>query len=276
MAKPTFDLDEIKASNFATGNMQHLSKAHNIMLGYPPDEHEDADVIRGKLREVSKQPPAPDPLLAALDEPLPKNVTPISRSSEADLRKMPNLGPNGEWGGLWMGLVWTKRNADDLEEAIVARWETRIQYLLPNEKTYMPWPLYKAFIDAVDRKIVKEWSHDNRKELPSHMRGMLVCEESTVVTPKYILTDLGAKPGTENLPRDYFDHFQRVAAKTQMFKGVSRTLLLRVHAILFGEAPITSLVGVSDTDLRVKIAVSLGPIYEHMMDEELHGTAAIA
>lgn len=279
MAKPTFDLDALKASNFVTTNRGDLAKAHNILMGYPPDEHEDADVIRGKLREITKAVPAPDPLLSGLDAPVPPvpaNVTPINKNAEADLRKMPNLGPNGAWGGLQMGLVWTKRNADDMEEVIIARWETRTEYLLPGEKKYMPYPLYRAFIDAVDRKIVKEWSHDNRKELPSHMRGMLICEESTVITPKYILTELGALAGTEDLPRDYLDHFQRVAKRTQMFRGVSRTLLLKINAILFGEAPITQLVGVTDTDLRVKIASSLGPDYEHLMDEELHGSAATA
>ncbi len=271
MAK-AFDIDALKANGFATDNRKDLEKAHHILLGYEPEEFESNDVIRGKLREIAKvleQPKEPEKAPES-------NVTPLARANELDLRKMPNLTATGAWGGLFMGLRWRKRDTKDTQDVITARWETREQDLLPDTDTWMPYPLYRAFIDAVDVGYETDYSHDFDKRLPADMRGRLIATTKNTSEAKYILTDLGPKPGTEHLPRDYFHFFQTVATKTQMFNGVSRTMLMRVYNILFGDTPITRLVGVSDRDLRVKIAVSLGPDYEHMMDEELYGNAAVS
>jgi hypothetical protein len=54
---------------------------------------------------------------------------------------------------------------------------------------------------------------------------------------------------------------------------VARAMLLKVNTTLFGTTPISELAHVSDQDIRLKIAVSLGPEFEQMMADELYGTA---
>lgn len=269
MARPKFDLDALKANGFATDDRAYLEKAHTILLGYGPEEVEDNQVVRERLRLLVKQTQVHAPA------PTPTVVTQLHKDTpEApiDLKVMPNLTANGNWGGKWRRVTWLQDPKDPVQ-VITVRWETLQQDLVPNVPIDMPWPLYQSLIGAEDRQLERRYSHDTT---PGPKEGRLILTEKTVITKKYLITDHGDVPGTEDKATSYYDYFQRVARKTNMFHNVTRSLLLKVHNILFGPTPITELTGVSDQDLRVKIAVSLGPEFEALMVSELYGSAVSA
>ena len=269
MARPKFDLEALKASGFATDDRGYLEKAHTIMLGYGPEEAEDNDVVRARLKSLSRQ------TAVQSTNATPTVVTQLHKDTpEApiDLKVMPNLTANGRWGGRWRRVTWLQ-DAKDPVQVITVRWETLQQDLVPNTPIDMPWPLYQSLIGAEDRELTRRYTHSQE---PGPKEGTLILEETTKITKKYHITDHGDVPGTEDLPESYLQYFQKVARKTNMFHNVTRSLLLKVHNVLFGTTPITELTGVSDQDLRVKIAVSLGPEYEQMMVSELYGSAVSA
>ena len=267
MARDKFDYEAIKAAGFKTSDRGYLSKCQDILLGYPAEDIDTVDVIRNRLREAVGN--APRETVAE-----PSNVTPITaaKSKPVSLLRLPNLSGNGKWEGRMRRIKYIPRNRDDGEQVVVCRWEEMKQDVIADQEQDLPWPIFMNFCDAVDIKFWKEHDLDPGKKDP-RMKGRLVTIEHEEVTKKYTFVDMGDVPGTEDLPESYFDYFQRVAKQTNMLRDVTRALILKVHAILFGVKPMTAFVGVTDQDLRVQIAVSLGPDYENMMQEELYGVA---
>lgn len=264
MAQEKFDLDALKGNGFATKNRKFLEKAHTILLGYDAEAAESDDVIRNRLKEVVGPNTSSTPIIAQLH----KDTT----SQPIDLRVMPNLSGNGKWDGRMRRVTYVKSDPNSSEDVITPRWEEVKQDLQNGVPTDLIWPLYENLISAVDIALEKDFEF----EKSGKNKGRLMVTETTKRTPKYTYIDHGDVPGTEDKPEDYLRYFWRVAKKTHMFKGVSRALILRVHTILFGPEPITKFVGVTDQDLRLKIAVNLGPEYEQLMQEELYGDALSA
>ena len=261
MGREKFDLDAMKANGFATTDRRYLEKAHNILLGYDAESNEPDDLIRQRLRDTVGANVTPTPVVT----PLHKDTV----EEPIDLRVMPNLTGNGKWDGRMRRVTYIKSDPNSQEDVITCRWEEVKQDLINGKPTDLLWPLWENLKNSVDITLEKEFDF----EKSGKNKGRLMVSEKTTMKPKYTYVDHGDVPGTEGKPEDYLRYFWRVARKTNMFKGVSRALILRVHTILFGPQPITSFVGVTDQDLRLKIAVSLGPEFEKMMHEELYGDA---
>lgn len=268
MARDKFDFEAIKANHFKTNDRGYLAKCQTIMLGYEPEDIDTVAVIRTRLQ---------DALGAVPRETVPEvasNITQISaaKSKPLSLTRMPNLSGNGKWEGRMRRIKYIPRSSDAGEQVVVCRWEEMKQDVIAEQEQDLPWPLYMNFCQAVDIQYWKEHLLDEGREDPK-MKGRLITIEHEKQTPKYKFMDYGDVPGTADLPESYFDYFQKLAEQTGVFKGITRTLILKVHGILFGIKPMTAFIGVTDEDLRMQIAVSLGPKYEEIMQAELYGEA---
>lgn len=316
MSREKFDLDALKAANFKTNDRRHLAKAHNIMLGYDPEDDEPLETIRLRIVDVvkldgmqkaeqakaaalgvsvaeMKESDEIDPVstngavtdriaqlraeLAVLEgRTIPKasgNVTPITQGSKPlALAKLPNLTGNGRWDGRMRRVTYIKSDPNSSEDVVTPRWEMVKQDCITGQPTDLIWPLYQNLIAAVDLKLEKDFEY----EKTGKWKGRLIVNERTISTPKFTIIDHGDVPGTEDKPCDYDEYFKMVARETCVFSGVTRALLMKVHAIMFGVVPITEMSVVSDQDLRLKIAVRMGPEFEDMMSAELFGSAASA
>jgi hypothetical protein len=381
MSREKFDLETLKAVQFKTKDRRHLAKAHNIMLGYDPEESETLEEIRLRILDVVKldtlqkaDQAKADALgvsveqmkyndahgeddmqvrstTGAVESVLPrvqsrphaavaKNASTlnaaaieneramlckrISETGQADqatlqrlreleqseaslglqqaaasgvavplvssgassnvrdisfrgsqplaLTKLPNLTGNGRWDGRMRRITYIKSDPNSSEDVVTPRWEMVKQDCVTGKQIDLIWPLYQNLLAAVDLKLEKDFEY----EKTGKWKGRLIVNERTIATQKYTILDHGDVPGTEDKPSDYNEYFQMVARETCVFRNVTRALIMKVHAILFGVVPITELQGVSDQDLRLKIAVRMGPEFEDMMSAELFGTAASA
>lgn len=269
MSRDKFDLETLKATKFASNDKRHLAKAHTVLLGYEPDDNETIQAIRDRCLEVTGSRPA-DPEGEPLEKPQ-TNVVSI-KSQLPSLRKLPNLygNGNGKWEGRQRRVTYQARSPTDGEQVITARWEELKQDLISGVPTDMPWPLYMNAFNAVD--IHFEKVHDLEKS--GKYKGRLITTEVETTTKKYLIQDLGDVPGTEDLPESFYDYFCKIAKQTNMFAKVARPLLLKVHGILYETRSMKEFLGVTDQDIRVEIAVRLGPEYEEMMQAELYGEVA--
>ena len=264
-----FDLGELKARNFETTSRTFLAKAHQIMLGYPPDDSDDLDVLKGKLREVA------GPIGKAKVEEIKKEIEESNIVSmntlQMSLRRMPNLGSSGKWEGKWRRLEYIKTDPKGNEDVITIRWEELKIDLIHKQVQDVPYPLYEQLLAAKEYTLIRKYGHF--KDTGTSKDGRLYVEESIKEENKYNFIDHGDVPGTEDKYRDFLYYFRDVASQTKVFEGVSRTLLTKIYNICYGTTPMTALIGISDQDLRIKIASFLGPDYEQMMTEELYGSA---
>lgn len=270
MAREKFDLDAIKAGNFKINDRGHLAKAQNILLGYEPYDIDTIAVIRTRLQDaVGNVPRATE----EATETTVSNVTAIgsAKTQPVSLRRLPNLygNGNGKWEGRMRRVKFIPRDRKEGEQVITARWEELKQDVIADQITDMPWPLYMNFSQAEDR----EYEKVHTLEPSGKYKGRLITTEIERSTPKYNYIDLGDVPGTEDLPESFYDYFCKLAKQTRMFLNIARPLLLKVHGILYEVRPMTAFLGVTDQDIRVEIAVRLGPDYEEMMQAELYGEA---
>lgn len=263
-----FDLGELRARNFESNSRNFLVRAHNIMLGYEPEPHETNEVIQARLREASG--PIGQAKVEAIKQEIEEKKVIALDTPQNALRRMPNLGCSGKWEGKMRRVCYQKRDPNDAEDAITVAWEEMKIDLVHNRPVDIPYPLYESLKAAKTYKLNRRWEHEKE---PGPKEGMLYCIEKVEENPRYRFDDLGDTPGTENKFESYLHLFRDIANKTQIFKGITRTLLVKIYNICFGTTPMTALIGVSDQDLRIKIAAFLGPDYEAMMSEELYGSA---
>lgn len=274
MSREKFDLETLKATNFATNDKRHLAKAHLVLLGYEPDENETIDDIRFRCQEVTNVPRASttEPVESAQEsQKVVTNVVEGKFQQPPSLRKLPNLfgNGNGKWEGRMRRVVFQPRSTTEGDQVITARWEELKQDLIAGVPTDMPWPLYMNVLNAED--IHFEKVHDLEKT--GKYKGRLITTEVETKSKKYLIQDLGDVPGTEHLPESFYDYFCKIAKQTNMFRNVARPLLLKVHGILYEIRSMKDFLGVTDQDIRVEIAMRLGPQFEEMMQSELYGEA---
>lgn len=275
MSREKFDLETLKATKFATNDKRHLAKAHLVLLGYEPDDNETIDMIRFRCLEVTGTPRETKPQVDDSAQESPKVVTNVVEGKfqqPPSLKKLPNLfgNGNGKWEGRMRRVVFQPRSPTDGDQVITARWEELKQDLIAGKPTDMPWPLYMNAFNAIDIQFEKV--HDLEKQ--GKYKGRLITTEVETITKKYLIQDLGDVPGTEDLPESFYDYFCKIAKQTNMFRNVARPLLLKVHGILYETRSMKEFLGVTDQDIRVEIAVRLGPQYEEMMQAELYGEVA--
>jgi hypothetical protein len=261
-----FDMQNLRDNGFKTNDRALLNRAHEIAVGYEPDAMDSNDIVRERLLEVFPDAGQPRPK-DAVDE---KNENVVAIADPVDLRRLPDLTGRGNWGGKKRRVRYSRQTQSKYEDALPVRWEESIIQLRDGEVQDIPYPFYRNLMAAIDIRFTTSIIHDTT---PNSVPGAKMVQTDTRILPKYNVADLGDTPGTEHLPEDYGDLFRRIARKTNMLKGVTRAMLLKVNTTLFGTTPISELAHVSDQDIRLKIAVSLGPEFEQMMADELYGTA---
>lgn len=263
-------------SGFANASREEMDEAYAAKFGSTPSANLTDEAIRAELVKAY----APSPVPPGHDDPIPAPIH-AGVPKQTALGKIPNLRVSGPWEGRCRKMIFRKNMQSKYsgEPAQSLGWNGHIWPVPLNVEVKVPWPYYQS---AINTKLwdngsdeVTEWVRTKDKRLEKH------------VTPKAIETidysDLGDWPGTENLPIDYVDFFQRKARETQMFKGFGRPVLIMIHGIL--EVPRRNMSGTAppegmaffrdmrDEDIRIAIAEFLGTPYVNMLQDELWDAA---
>lgn len=260
-------------TQFATASREEMNEAYTTKFnGTAPPSFSD-DELRAELVKAY----APSPVPPGHYDPVPSPIAAGVPKAPAGLGKIPNLRVSGPWEGRARKMIFRKNMQSKYsgEPAQSLGWNGNIWPVPLNVEVKVPWPYYQS---AINTKLwdngsddVTEWVRTKDKRLEKH------------VTPKAIDTidysDLGDWPGTEDLPIDYVDFFQRKARETQMFKGFGRPVLIMIHNILevprrnmSGQAPPEGMAffrDMRDEDIRIAIAEFLGTPYVEMLQNEL-------
>lgn len=268
-------------SKFAGASREEMNEAYHGKRGQTPAPSLTDDEVRAELivafglgESTSPVPPGHnDPVAAPIHAGVPRQ-TPIGR--------IPNLRQSGIWEGRCRKMIFRKVEQAKEQGAQPLGWNGMIWNVPLDVEVRVPWPYYQS---AIHTKLWDTGSDDVTEwvKLPG-TKGKLEKHTRPVARETLNFTDLGDWPGTEGLPHDYVDFFQRKAKETDMFKGFGRPILIMIHGILevprrnmSGTAPAEGLAffrDMRDEDIRIDIAQFLGTPYVEMLQNELWEAAA--
>jgi hypothetical protein len=256
---------------FATATREEMNDAYADKFGSAPSSNLTDDDVRTELvRAYGLAKATIDP--PGTDQPA---QTPIVTgvAKKTPIGAIPNLGPTGKWGGRTRLVTFFPMS--DKQETQPLGLNGVTWYAPLNVQLEVPWGYWASAQGCkhwdTGSDAVTEWVKTKDGRLEKH------CTPKAVETIRY--TDHGDKPGTEDLPISYADFFQRKARETQMFSSFPRPVLTMIHDML--EIPRRNMDGSSvepgmaffrdmrDEDIRVKIAQTLGPEFEEMLQNQM-------
>lgn len=262
MPRQKLDLPTMKATRFEGATRDLLVRAHETLLGYPPQASDSDDVVRDACARAAGC-DAGAPTVATTLPPHLENVLP----ARSPLGRIPNLRPHGTWEGRKRRISLQQiTDASPNVKAVSISWEGQRWPIKFGEVVDAPWPYFEAAKNAVKRGFRKTFTNDEET-------GVLQCETKEWEDPVFMINDMGDTPGTENLPRDYMEHFQRLARTTAIFKDYKRPMLIQVFNLLNGETAASAFDSKDELQLRMMIARSLGPEFDDLINAELYEAA---
>lgn len=261
------DVARLQADGFATASRELMERAYAQMYGFHPDEMLSDEQLRSELLQTAK--------LQQIQASAPPMDEQVDR-----LTRIPNLGPNGKWGGRKRRVVVRKRDPSDAAETFGLGWEGHAWTVrfCDQEQPYidMPWPYWQALNDAV---IVDDRSDKARKFVREENGDIPRSIVKPVRTQLYVFEDLGDTPGTEHLPTGYIEFFSKEARKTSVFKDASPAVLLLIYSKLYDGPPLDPRnqwrpVQLTTPQLRMRIAETLGTEFVDIVNSEIYANVA--
>lgn len=259
---------------FANATREEMNEAFTTKFpGNAPPSLSD-DELRAELVKAY----APSPVPPGHDAPVVAPIHAGVPKAPAGLGKIPNLRVSGPWEGRARKMIFRKNLQSKYsgEPSQSLGWNGNIWPVPLNVEVKVPWPYYQSAINTLlwdnGSDAVSEFVQQGKDK-----RLVKITKPTATQTIDY--SDLGDWPGTEDLPIDYVDFFQRKARETGMFKGFGRPVLIMIHNIL--EVPRRNMSGTAppegmaffrdmrDEDIRIAIAEFLGTPFVEMLQNEL-------
>lgn len=272
MAQRKRALGKLLTNNFADATREEMREAYAQKFQRPLENDESItdESLRQMLAAAFTQPVVPTAQAPHQDVIPPPRILPAR--DPAMRTKIPQLNPSGRWDGRMRRCTFRQRHGSPNQQCESVGWNGLVWNILLDTPVDMPWPYYLAALNTLMKDEgsleVSDWVKQKDKRLMK------------VVTPRYIKTvnfdDHGDVPGTENLPIDYVDYFQREAERTRVFSKYGRPALVMIHNILHEQLPMTFFRDMSDADIRMAIAVRLGTHYEQILQDEFYEEAQSA
>lgn len=260
-------------TGFVNATREEMNDAYAAKFGAAPSANLPDEAVRNDLAKAY----APSPVPPGHDEPVVAPIHVGVAKAPQGLGKIPNLRVSGPWEGRCRKMIFRKNLQSKYsgEPSQSLGWNGHIWPVPLNVEVKVPWPYYQS---AINTKLWDTGS-DDVSEFVKTKDGRL----EKHITPKAKETidysDLGDWPGTENLPIDYVDFFQRKAKETGMFKAFQRPVLIMIFNLL--EVPRRNMNGTAppegmaffrdmrDEDIRIAIAEFLGTPFVEMLQNEL-------
>lgn len=268
-----FNLATLVQTQFSEASREEMDKAYEIKKGHASPMIDD-EALRVAL--VAMYQPDETGEIRTMHPPASRDTTPGRAAVQKAAGRIPNLRPTGKWEGRMRRVTLRKFSENSPDYAVTLGWEG-VKWTPPMDVPVdMPWPYWQSLYetDFIDDRsdAVTKWPRDEET-------GKISCIRTSrrLKTQRY--EDHGDVPGTEDLPRDYAEFFQREAKRTHCFRDYSRSALMTIHNILvepYGKTA-TGTAVVFDTayfqhmsvlDIRIAIAKPLGPEVVAIMDEE--------
>lgn len=239
-------------NDFEDATRNELAKVYEDKSGTPAPTSLTDEELRNSVRTMW-----------GAKEPSYQNAV-QSVESTPKAKGLPNLSSTGKWEGRMRRVTIIKRDNCQHNYAQPVGWNGLIWNVPVGEPVDMPWPYY----ESVKNTLLWDTGSDAVSEYVRDKGGRV----SKVITPTASETirivDHGDVPGTEHLPTSYFDHFLREAMATQGFFGYKRAKLIAIRQILKETEPVTFFRDMTDYDIRLEIAVVLGPEVEDILMNE--------
>jgi hypothetical protein len=264
-----FNLATLVQTQFSEASREEMNKAYEIAKGHASPIIDD-EALRVVLVELYKPDETGD--IRTMQPPASRDSTPAQRA----VGRIPNLRPTGKWEGRMRRVTLHKFSESSPEYAVTLGWEGVKWSPVMDIPVDMPWPYWQSLLntDFIDDRsdVVTTWPID-----PATGKISCVRTSRRIKTQRY--EDHGDVSGTEDLPRDYSEFFQREAQRTNCFRNYSRSALMTIHNILIepygktatGQAVVFDTAyfqHMTDLDLRIKIAAPLGPDIVSIMEQE--------
>lgn len=268
-----FNLATLVQTQFSEASREEMDKAYEIKKGHASPMIDD-EALRVEL--VAMYQPDETGEIRTMEPPASRDTTPGRAVEQRAIGHMPNLRPTGKWEGRKRRVTIHKFSESSPDYAVTLGFNGEKWSPPMNVPVDMPWGYWQSLLntDFIDDRsdAVTKWPRDEET-------GKISCVRTSrrIKTQRY--TDHGDVPGTENLPRDYSEFFQREAKRTNCFRGYSRSALMTIHNILiepYGKTATGTAVvfdtayfqHMSNLDLRIKIANPLGPEVVAIMETE--------
>jgi hypothetical protein len=267
-----FNLPELIATKFEGADRESLDKAHEMKFGMSSPAITD-EQLRSRL--VDAYTPNEEGEVTTAHPPEFSQRAPAQRID----RKVPNLRPTGRWEGRMRRVTIHKSNQQSRSEGYKVGWEGNLWTIKYEQTVDMPWPYWQSLLntDFIDDRsdAVTKWVTGED--------GQLTCERTSRRLKTVQYTDHGDVPGTESLPEDYFHFYLDEAKRTACFEGFSRAALMMIHNTLreprgpkYNEEAFnaTYFRDMKDVDIRIRIAETLGPDVEALMQDAVYAREA--
>lgn len=211
MAKSTNKYEQWAQAKFQGLTKDELIEAGKI-FGCEFDRAASESVMRTKLCEKIGEAPMQEPEV---------KVAPVKAGQK------PNLTPQGVWGGRRQRVILSRGPLDMNHRNKAITWEGITRAFPYDEMVDMPLPWFNVMKDAVNAHITQKKVHDD----DDNLIGM-----QKVETPYNVhqYRDLGPTPGTEDLPGDLCEFWQREGKRTKYFAGYSRSALIAIRGDFVG------------------------------------------
>lgn len=245
-------------NNFADAARSEMDAAHDLKFAAEDRVALSDEDLRAKLRKAflgSQHPGA--------SEPTPRNL------ALGNLNKVPNLRSTGQWDGRMRLVTFNQQHGSPLQEVQPVGWDGVIWNIPLGQAVQMPYPYWRS----AQNTLSTDHGSDAVTQWEKTRDGRLVKVTTPKTTPTLNYVDHGDVPGTEDLPEDYVDFFQREAKRTNLFKGYKRPVLFGIYNTLMPPLPMSAFRDMSDDDIRVDIAQTLGTEYVTMLQNEMYAEA---
>ena len=236
----SIDWEKSAESGFAGLDLEQLKEACNV-FGITVGPNAKETFIREKLCATVGAP-------AKLESEAPKKAA--SRSI-GNFDPMPNLTPNGKWGGR-MHRVQLTRTADVSEKqvGVPLGWNGNTIYVFYDRPMDIPEPHYSSLCNTKGNHIITKRSV--RED------GSVETRQVTVPFQAIPYQDLGITPGTEDLPASGKEYWQRQAVKHNYFADTSRNVLITINSSLREPQGKAFYKDLTTDDIRWEVLSALG------------------
>ncbi len=239
------DYEKLAESGFADLDREGLKSAcRDLGVTFGPNSNETT--LRQKL-------------MAAMGRTLAEPVEPAPAPA-AKKAGMPNLDPDGAWGGKWY-FVKVGSSNPRLRSCPVG-WNGNYRNLPLNEMVRVIAPHYRVLLESVGERITQESYRDQD--------NIQKFRPVSVPFSEFFVMEAREDPATAHLPEDYVGFFKSIEKRNPNFVGLARNQLAFIATKLDCEVMDgdvrriirqSDIKGMSDDDLRHLICLKLVPNY---------------
>lgn len=157
---------------------------------------------------------------------------------------IPNLSPDGEWGGKWYYVTITPKN--EKFTSCPVGWNGNYRNLPLNEEVRIIAPHFNVLTESKGERIGQRKYKDEDTGVEMYARVSFEFRE-------FIISNWRVDPETAHLPQDYVEFFTKLEEKYPNFETFKKKQLAAIYARLADHIKEQEIAKMSEEDLRDKV-----------------------